>query len=57
MEHNPSFEYTYSAQQQKEVEAIRQKYIPREEDKMEQLRRLQEEGRKKPRNRSRDYER
>ncbi len=39
MEHN-SFEFTYSAQQQKEVEEIRKKYLPREEDKMEQLRRL-----------------
>ena len=37
---NNSFEYTYSAQQQQEVEAIRQKYLPKEEDKMEQLRRL-----------------
>lgn len=37
---NNAFEYTYSAQQQKEVEAIRRKYIPKEEDKMEQLRRL-----------------
>ena len=37
---NHSFEYTYSAQQQQEVEAIRQKYLPKEEDKMEQLRRL-----------------
>lgn len=37
---NNAFEYTYSAQQQKEVEAIRRKYIPNEEDKMEQLRRL-----------------
>lgn len=40
MENNHSFEYTYSAQQQKEVEAIRKKYLPKEEDKMEQLRRL-----------------
>lgn len=40
MENNQSFEYTYSAQQNKEVEAIRKKYLPREEDKMEQLRRL-----------------
>jgi len=40
MENNQSFEYTYSAQQQKEVEAIRKKYLPKEEDKMEQLRRL-----------------
>ena len=37
---NNSFEYTYSAQQQKEVEAIRKKYLPQEEDKMEQLRKL-----------------
>ena len=37
---NHSFEYTYSAQQQQEVEAIRQKYLPKEEEKMEQLRRL-----------------
>ena len=40
MEKNQSFEYTYSAQQQQEVEAIRKKYLPKEEDKMEQLRRL-----------------
>lgn len=37
---NPSFEYTYSAKRQQEVEAIRQKYLPKEEDKLEQLRRL-----------------
>lgn len=37
---NNSFEYTYSAQQQQEIEAIRKKYLPKEEDKMEQLRRL-----------------
>jgi len=41
MEHNEaSFSYTYSAQQQKEIENIRKKYLPKEEDKMEQLRRL-----------------
>ena len=40
MEHNDQFSYTYSAQQQKEVEAIRNKYLPRQEDKMEQLRKL-----------------
>ena len=40
MEHNEKFSYTYSAQQQKEVEAIRQKYLPKEENKMEQLRKL-----------------
>ena len=37
---NHSFEYTYSAEQQKEVEAIRKKYLPKEENKMEQLRKL-----------------
>ena len=37
---NNAFEYTYSAQQQQEVEAIRKKYLPKEEDKMEKLRRL-----------------
>ena len=34
------FEYTYSAQRQQEVEEIRKAYLPKEEDKMEQLRRL-----------------
>lgn len=38
--HNEVFEFTYSAKQQEEVRKIRQKYVPREEDKMEQLRRL-----------------
>ena len=37
---NNAFEYTYSAQRQKEVEEIRKAYLPKEEDKMEQLRRL-----------------
>lgn len=41
MEHsNPSFEYTYSAPRQEEIKRIREKYLPKEEDKMEQLRRL-----------------
>ena len=35
-----TFEYTYSAKQQQEIENIRKKYLPKEEDKMEQLRRL-----------------
>lgn len=34
------FEYTYSAAMQKEIEEIRKKYLPKEEDKMETLRRL-----------------
>ena len=40
MEHKEEFSFTYSAQQQKEVEAIRKKYLPQEADKLEQLRRL-----------------
>lgn len=40
MENKEGFRFTYSAQQQKEVEAIRQKYLPKEADKMEQLRKL-----------------
>ena len=40
MENKEGFSFTYSAQQQKEVEEIRKKYLPKEEDKMEQLRKL-----------------
>ena len=40
MENKEGFSFTYSAQQQKEIEAIRNKYLPKEEDKMEQLRKL-----------------
>jgi len=40
MENNQSFEYTYSAAQQQEIESIRNKYLPREENKMERLRKL-----------------
>lgn len=34
------FAFTYSAAQQEEVQRIRSRYVPREEDKMEILRRL-----------------
>ena len=37
---NNSFNYTYSAKEQEEVKNIRKKYIPQEEDKLQQLRRL-----------------
>lgn len=37
-----TFTYTYSAEERSEVESIRKKYLPKEEDKMEQLRRLDE---------------
>ena len=40
MDNEQSFQYTYNAAQQAEVEKIRKKYLPPEEDKMEQLRRL-----------------
>lgn len=35
-----NFQYTYSAKQQEEIASIRRKYVAAEEDKMEQLRRL-----------------
>lgn len=40
MDNNEKFEYTYSAKQQAELENIRRKYLPKEETKMEKLRRL-----------------
>ena len=40
MENKEGFSYTYSAAQQQEIQNIRNKYIPKEEDKMEQLRKL-----------------
>lgn len=40
MENKEGFNFTYSAAQQQEIENIRKKYLPREEDKMEQLRKL-----------------
>lgn len=35
-----NFSYTYSAKEQAELEQIRKKYLPQEEDKMTQLRKL-----------------
>lgn len=40
MENKEGFSFTYSAEQQKEIEAIRKKYLPKEADKMQQLRTL-----------------
>ena len=40
MENKEGFSFTYSAEQQKEIEAIRKKYLPKEANKMEQLRTL-----------------
>lgn len=39
-EKRETFTYTYSAKQQEEIERIRRKYLPQQEDRMEQLRRL-----------------
>ncbi|MBQ8904261.1 MAG: hypothetical protein IJY73_10650 [Oscillospiraceae bacterium] len=40
MENKETFSYTYSAKEQEEIKKIREKYVPKESDKMEQLRRL-----------------
>ena len=40
MNNENTFEYTYSAKQQEEIEAIKKKYVPAKEDKMETLRKL-----------------
>lgn len=40
MDNKETFKITYSAQQQEEIQSIRQKYAPKEESKMDQLRAL-----------------
>ncbi len=35
-----SFEYSYSSKQQDEIEAIRKKYMPKQEDKLQQLKKM-----------------
>jgi len=40
MDNHHAFEYTYSAAQQQEVAEIRKKYLPKEENKLETLRKL-----------------
>ena len=40
MEDKESFKMTYSARQQEEIQSIRQKYMPKEESRMDQLRAL-----------------
>lgn len=40
MDNKETFQYTYAAKEQAEVESIRKKYLPQEESKLEQLRRL-----------------
>ena len=46
MDNEKTFEYTYSAKQQEEIEAIKKKYMPIKEDKMETLRRLDKNAEK-----------
>ena len=43
MESKNTFEYSYSSKRQEEIEKIRNKYIEREENKLEQLRKLDQE--------------
>ena len=45
--HQETFTYTYSAQQQEEIQNIRKKYLAPEEDKMDQLRRLDQRATQK----------
>lgn len=40
MDKKETFEMTYSAQQQEELQEIRKKYLPQEPDKLERLRQL-----------------
>lgn len=40
MDNQEEFNYTYSPARQQELENIRKKYLPKEEDKMDQLRKL-----------------
>lgn len=42
MDNNNSFKYNYSANEQEEIRKIREKYMPKTENKMEQLRRMDE---------------
>ena len=44
---NEAFHYTYSAEHQEEIRRIRKKYAAPEEDKMEQLRRLDQRASQK----------
>lgn len=47
MENKEGFHYTYSAAQQQEIENIRKKYIPQEENKLERLRSLHQSASRK----------
>lgn len=45
-EENERYQYSYSSKEQEEIRKIREKYIPKEEDKLQQLRRLDAEAAK-----------
>lgn len=45
-ENKDTFTYNYSASQQTEIKKIREKYVPKEENKMDTLRRLDESAAK-----------
>lgn len=47
MENKETFKMNYSAEQQEELQLIRKKYMEKEEDKMEQLRKLDSSAGKK----------
>lgn len=47
MDNKETFSYTYSAKEQAEIKRIREKYAPKEADKMNQLRRLDQSVTKK----------
>lgn len=49
MENKEGFSLNYSAAQQREIEAIRNKYLPQQEDKLEQLRSLHRSASRKAR--------
>ncbi|MBQ7779430.1 MAG: dihydropteridine reductase [Clostridia bacterium] len=40
MDHNTTFVYRYSAKENKEIQEIRKKYLPKEESKLDELKRL-----------------
>lgn len=47
MKNNETFKMTYSAEQQEEINQIRNKYVPKKQDKMAQLRALDSKATKK----------
>jgi len=47
MEKDNNFQYDYSAKEQEEIKKIRSRYLPREESKLEKLRRLDADVTKK----------